>query len=224
MLRRTLDAVARAALYGALVWAPLASGAYRGWPLAILTVLVVVGLAGWLGGMLVARRLEWRRTPLDLPLGLLAALVLVQLALGHGPLARWALAPPPPSPQLRADFPTPLFGVGTVSPPQTLHSFLLFVLYAAVYYLAVHHLRTRRQVTRLVRTLLGLGGLMAFLGLLDYLSGETWLLAWREHPFGGRLSGTFVNPDHFASWLAMLICLGVGRLVTRGRDEGRMTS
>ena len=215
-----LNAVSRGALYAALVWAPLASGAYRGWPLAILTLLVAVGLAGRLGGMLAERRLEWRRTPMDLPLALLVALVLVQLALGNGPLVRWALAPPPPAPELRAAFPAPLFGVGTVTPPQTLRSLLLFLLYAATYYLVVHHVKTRRQVTRLARTLLALGGLMAFLGLLDYLTGETWLLAWRDHPYGGRLSATFVNPDHFASWLAMLICLGVGWVVARGR-EGR---
>ena len=45
--------------------------------------------------------------------------------------------------------------VGSVEPAQTLRSLLLFVLYAAVYYLVVHHVRTRRQVTRLVRALLG---------------------------------------------------------------------
>ena len=83
MLRRTLDAVARAALYGALVWAPLASGAYRGWPLAILTVLVVVGLGGWLGGMLVARRLEGRGPPLRPPPGPPATLGFRRQGLRH---------------------------------------------------------------------------------------------------------------------------------------------
>ena len=62
-----LDRLSRAALYALLVWAPLASGAYRGVPLAVLTVLVALALAAAAGGMLAARRLEWRRTPLDLP-------------------------------------------------------------------------------------------------------------------------------------------------------------
>lgn len=199
-----LTSVSRAALYASLVWAPLASGADGGWPLAVLTLLVAVALAAWLVGMLAERRLERRRTSLDVPLALLAALVLVQLALGNGPLVRWALAPPPPAPELRASFPAPLFSVGTVAPAQTLRSLLLLVLYAAIYYLVVHHMRTRRQVTRLVRALLALGGLVAFLGLLE-------------------LSAIFVNPDHFAAWLAMLICLGVGWLAA-GRETRRAAS
>ena len=216
-----LDGLSRAALYAVLVWAPLASGAYRGVPLAVATVLVALALAGAVGGGLAARRLEWRRTPLDLPLALLTLLVLAQLALGHQPLVRWALAPPPATPELAAPFPAPALAVGTVKPTQTLESLLLFLLYASVYYLVVHLVRTRRQVGRLVRMLLVLGGLLAFLGLLDYLTGEAWLLAWRDHPYGGRLAATFVNPDHFASYLAMLICLGSGWLVARGRGDGR---
>ena len=72
-----------------------------------------------------------------------------------------------------------------------------------------------------MRLLLTVGGVMAFLGLLDYLTGETWLLAWRDHPFTGRLSGTFVNPDHFAAWLTMLILLGLGWLVARTSSQRR---
>lgn len=197
-----LSAVSRAALYVSLVWAPLA-GADGGWALAVLTLLVAVALAAWLGGMLAGRRLEWRRTPLDLPITLLTALVLVQLTLGNGALVRWALAPPPPAPELRAPFPAPLFSVGTVTPAQTLRSLLLGVLCAAVYYLVVHQVRTRRQVSRLVRALLALGGLMALLS-----------------PF----SAPFVNPDHLSLWLAMLICLGVGWLVARGRETRRAAS
>ena len=54
--------------------------------------------------------------------------------------------------------------------------------------------------------------IFAFLGLLDYLSREAWLLRWRNTPATGRLSGTFANPDHFGAWLTMLIFLGIGLL------------
>jgi hypothetical protein len=215
-----LTGLSRVSLYALLLWAPLAWTASRGWPLAIAVALTALALAAALGGLLAERRLEWRHTPLDLPLGGLVVLVLVQLAVGHRPLVRWALAPPPAAPELVAPFPAPWLGVGTVRPAQTLESLLLLVLYAAVYYLVVHHVRTRRQVTRLVLTLLSLGGLLAFLGLVEHLTGGRWLAAWRDEPSGGRLVATFVNPDHFASWLAMLICLGVGWLVARARGRG----
>src|SRR5207244_3194974 len=80
---------------------------------------------------------------------------------------------------------------------------------------------TRRHLGRLVRTLLLTGAALAFLGIVDYMVGERWLLAWRQHPFGGRLSGTFTNPDHFAAWLAMLMALGLGWVVARSPGRRR---
>ena len=166
--------------------------------------------------MLVERRLEWRCSALDLPLALLIGLVLVQLALGNGPLASWALAPPGP-PDIPPSVPTRFLALGTAAPAHTARSLLLLLTYAGAYVLVVNLIRTRRQLDRLVRTLLILGGVLAFLGLLDHLTREVWLLHWRDSLPTGRLSGTFVNPDHFASWLTMLTFLGLGYLLARGR-------
>ena len=196
------------------IWAPVVSGAYRSWPLTVALVLIAMCAAAWVAAMLVERRLEWRRTPLDLPLVLLGAVLLLQLVLGNHALVAWALAPPPPA-ALTVAFPAPAWLVGSVTPSQTLNSALIFLGYVAVYYLVVNVVRTRRDIGRLVRLLLGVGGIMAFLALIDHLAGDTWLLSWRPHPYAGRLSGTFVNPDHFATWLAMLIPLGLGWLAAR---------
>jgi tetratricopeptide (TPR) repeat protein/O-antigen ligase len=207
-----------------LVWAPLASGAYHGWPLAVAFVLVGIAAAAWLAAALAAGRLQWRRTPLDLPALLLLALIAVQLALGNRALVAWALAPARPVTDVAAEFPAPFLTVGTVAPRHTAAAALIFVGYVAVYSLVVQTVRTRRHVSRVVRALLLVGGLMAFLGLLDYLTGETWLLRWRQHPFGARLSGTFVNPDHFAAWLAMLVALGLGWMASRAPEPRRSPS
>jgi tetratricopeptide (TPR) repeat protein/O-antigen ligase len=186
---------------------------------------VLLGLFLWVLGMVAERRIEWRRTALDLPLALLVALVFVQLALGNRPLAAWALAPSGPRPELPVELPTPFFTLGTVSPAQTTQSVLLFLTYVSVYVLVVNLIRERHQLDRLVRTLLLLGGLLAFLGLLDYLAGEAWLIRWRDYPFTtGRLSGSFVNPDRFAAWLAMLVSLGLGYLAARRRPGGAALS
>jgi tetratricopeptide (TPR) repeat protein/O-antigen ligase len=212
---RCLDSMSAASLYALLLWVPLGLGGNRPVPLAITQLLTLAGLVAWVLRMILARRLEWRRTSLDLPLALLIALVLVQLAIGNRPLAEWALAPPPPDARLPVEFPRGPFILGTVSTADTGRSLLLFLTYAAVYVLVVNLRRTRRQLDRLVRTLLVLGGLVAFLGLLDYLTAEAWLLRWRDHPFSRRVSGTFINPDHFAAWLGMLVCLGIGYLLAR---------
>jgi hypothetical protein len=138
----------------------------------------------------------------------LLALIAVQLAVGNGALVGWALAPARAVTEVVADFPAPFLTVGTVAPRDTATAALTFVGYAAVYSLVVQVVRTRRHVGRLVRTLLLIGGLMAFVGLVDYFTGASALARWRGHAFPARVSGTFANPDHFAAWLAMLIALG----------------
>ena len=148
----------------------------------------------------------------------------LQIVVGNRAMVAWALGPARTVIDVAADFPAPFLTIGTVTPRQTLASGLVFAGYAAVYVLIVQLVRTRRQVSLLVSLLLVVGGVMAFLGLLDYLTGETWLLAWRDHPFTGRLSGTFVNPDHFAAWLTVLIMLGLGWLVARTSSRRRTPS
>jgi tetratricopeptide (TPR) repeat protein/O-antigen ligase len=209
-----LNTIALAVVYALVLWPALAWGGYRGWSLAVTELLALAGLALWVAGMLRSRRLEWRRTALDVPLGLLLLLPLLQLALGNRPLASWALAPPgdPGAPE---PFPASTYLVGTVSPGQTLESFLLFATYAAAYVLVVHLVRTRQDLSRLVRALIVAGGVLAFLGLIDYFGGGGWLLRWRVPVSGHRLTGTFVNANHFGAWLVMLASLGIGYLTAR---------
>src|SRR5437660_6866999 len=88
------DRISLGALYALLIWAPLAFGAHKGWPLAITQVLALFAFSAWLLGMLMRRRFEWRRTSLDLPLTLLIGFVVVQLLLSNRALVSWALTPP----------------------------------------------------------------------------------------------------------------------------------
>jgi len=178
-------------------------------------LLVGVGVAAWLLEQIARGRLSWRRTPLDLPVLLLFAYLALQLVLGNRALVAWALAPAQPVGALALDFPAPFLSVGSVRPGQTLDSTLLFACYVAVYYLVVNAFTTRQDLGRLARVLVTFGGLLGFFGLLDYLAGETWLLAWRDFPDRGRLAATWGNPDHLAAWLAMTILLGMGWLAAR---------
>ncbi len=214
-----LDIVSMASLYALLLWAPLGLGGNRPVPLAVIQLFAMTGLLTWILRMIAARRLEWRRTALDLPVALLLLLILLQLAVGNHPLAEWALAGPPSDPHLPVTFPRGPFILGTVSRADTGRSLLLFLTYVAVYVLVVNLARTRRQIDRLVRTLLLLGGVLAFLSLLDYLVGEAWVFRWRDFPFSRRVSGPFINADHFAAWLVTLVCLGSGYLLARSRAD-----
>ena len=80
-------------------------------------------------------------------------------------------------------------GLGTLAPSHTISALLVFLTYAGAYVLVIQLIRTRVQLERLVSTLLILGGILAFFGLLDYLARDAWLLRWRSTPATGRLAG-----------------------------------
>ncbi len=206
-------------LYAALLWPALAGGAHAGWLLAATQLLVLLSALAWVLGMVAAGRLEWRRTALDRPVGLIVVLIATQLALGPGPLLRWALA----SPESAASLPARFLFVGTVSPGDTTRALLLFLTYVGVYVVVVNVVRRRADVERLVRTLLVTGGVVAFASLVDFLAREDWIFRWREERLNARLTGPFANPDHCATWLLMLVCLGVGYLAAR-RGQARSES
>jgi tetratricopeptide (TPR) repeat protein/O-antigen ligase len=169
-------------------------------------------------------RVEWRRSAADVPLALLTALVIGQLALGNRPLTAWALAPAPSSPEIAVPPPSLFLASGTVAPGHTSRSLAIMLTYAGVYVLVVNVVRTRRQLHRLVTALVSFGSVLAFAALLDYLGGEAWLLRWRDRPLEGRLAGTFGNPDHFATWLSMVVCLGLGLLLAHESRGSRFLS
>jgi tetratricopeptide (TPR) repeat protein/O-antigen ligase len=215
-VRPFIDGAARYALYPILVYAVAAGGAHRGWRLATVEILVALAIVVWVLRSLRDGRIVWRRTALDAPFVAFAACVVLQLVVGDRRLAAWALAPPA-GPGLTELFPAPPLLIGTVSTARTFASFLLFLSYAAVYYLVVQEVRQRAHLARLVRIVLVTGGLVAFGGIIDYLLGTAWVFPWRELAHRRALVATFANPDHFATWLAMLICLGGGYLMAARR-------
>ena len=205
---RTADLTVTGTVYALLLFAPLFYGSVEGWPLAIVELLALVAVLTWVTKMIAEGELVLVRTPLNVPCLLFVGVLFLQLALGNSALRNWAL-----SPSAEAQLPS-IFFSGSLAPASTRDAVGLFLTYAAVYFLVVNQFRERVQIDRLVRFLLVLGSLLAFYGLLDYLSGGHGVFGWKKLSYAGRVTGTFVNPDHFAAWLAMLIPLSIGFLLS----------
>src|SRR5262245_44363648 len=126
---RFFRACAVATAYALLLWPPLSGDAHEGWSLSGAQLLALAGVVSWLCWMLAAGRLEYRRTALDLPLGLLIALVLLQIAVGNRVFLSWALAPPPADSTASVTLPGPPFFTGSVFPAQAVESLLLLLTY-----------------------------------------------------------------------------------------------
>ncbi|MFM8409948.1 MAG: hypothetical protein ACKOCT_06695, partial [Alphaproteobacteria bacterium] len=78
---------------------------------------------------------------------------------------------------------------------------------------------------RLIMTLIVGGIAMAILGLVQQVFGNGWVMWISDEPANeARLGGPFVNPNHFAAWLEMLIPLtfAYGLTLLR-RLRGRIT-
>ncbi|MEW6271643.1 MAG: O-antigen ligase family protein, partial [Thermodesulfobacteriota bacterium] len=80
----------------------------------------------------------------------------------------------------------------------------------------------------LVLTLIAGGAGLAALALVHDATGSDRVLGFLDETIPGRASGPFVNPNHFAAWLEMVIPLGVAYLgavaVRLGRRIGRMAA
>lgn len=191
--------------YGLLalfVLIPLPFGGVETWAVTLLE-LYVLGLALlWLVKSIVRGELRFVRTPLWLPLLLFSGLIFVQLLLNVS-ISQFSS----PDRFLKTSFPGTLFYHGTRS------AFLLYLTYAAVFLLLVDTLRDRRRMDRFVLVNVLWGGTLAFYGLIEHLSGHHAILGWGNIYNRSRLFGTFVNPDHFAAYLEMLLPLALGYLL-----------
>lgn len=192
-----MERVGRIGLISSLFLAVLAFGGTE--PLyfsAVQVLLFGLGLLFLLGYGSLPR--HQGGLPLAVPL-ILVALVLLQLlpfsSLGEG------------AAQLGADRPV----LSSIAPYVTLSHFLLLLTYLCAFYLTLVVAPSRRGKRQLVYGLLTLGTIVAVYGLVQHLTG------WRSlFPAGDMFApqgatGPYVNRNHFAGFLEMIIpfCLAL---------------
>jgi O-antigen ligase len=110
-------------------------------------------------------------------------------------------------------------------PHATWAAFSLALTYAAVFLITVNNVRSWHQLSRLLLTLLSVGGVVAVLGLLQKVSGTEKIYWFWKPTWGGSPFGPYVNRNHFAGYMAMVLPVGLGWLwsqvaQSQGRDHG----
>jgi tetratricopeptide (TPR) repeat protein len=108
-------------------------------------------------------------------------------------------------------------------PFMTVDSLMLLVAVLLFYWCALYGIRSRAQIQRVILGLLILGVLESLYGLAQLVSTEPHILWWKKLYGDDVASGTFINRDHFAACLSMLICLGVGYVWALGRKDRRVS-
>lgn len=173
-----------------LFWLPLPYGSNRDWASSLL--VVTSGLL-----MLLTVAAHIRVQPLSLlarfPKPALPPLLLL-LAVQLWVFLQW------------------LLGIST-DPGATARYLLLGLSYSSLFCLILILFNTRQRLTLLIATLIVSGTLQAFYGAFMTLSGIEWLLFSAKDSYRGVVTGTFVNRNHLAGYLELVIPCAIGLML-----------
>ncbi|MDY6838819.1 MAG: O-antigen ligase family protein [Thermodesulfobacteriota bacterium] len=103
----------------------------------------------------------------------------------------------------------------------TVQSLMMVLAILYFYFLLLYSIKGRSQLKSSVKWVLYLGLAVCIYGLFEKLSGHGHILWWRHQTqHGFRVFGTFINPNHFAFFLNLILCLLFGHLYAlMGRRE-----
>jgi len=215
------DGVVEYGLYFLIIFTPFAFGTVEPWSIAIAEVVVFTMALAW--GLTMVGRGEIRieKTPLNLcwlfvlgfglfqvlPLPLQVIRVLSpkayglyqDMAIDSGLTASWRTL--------------------SLYPYATKLELLRLLALALLFWVVANHLRTRQQVNRVVRLIMAVGFLLAIFGIIQHFTWNRKLYWVRELTQGGIPFGPYVNKNHFAGYMEMVIPLFLGYLFAKERDR-----
>jgi O-antigen ligase len=93
--------------------------------------------------------------------------------------------------------------------------FLKILAYIGIFFLIINNIKTRRQVNRLILCIILVGCFEAFYGLLEYLSGHQHIFFIKKKYYNDCVTGTYINRNHLAGYLGMVIPVAFGLLIAR---------
>jgi O-antigen ligase len=178
----------RLAICGLLGFAVLSFGAVEAWGQAVLEIGAAILFVLW--GVEIARRgkLEIRGNWIYLPLLGLGVVALAQL----------------------------VFGV-SIYPYFTKLELLKWAAYILLFFLTTESFRTEEQLKELVWFLLVLGFVVSLFAIVQHFTFNGKLYWLVPLPAGGAPFGPFVNSNHFAGFVELVMPLGLGLLLFRAR-------
>lgn len=216
-----------AALVVALVAMPLAMGGRHPLGQCLLTLAAILATAAWLMRVWLEGHVTWHWSVVD---GLFAAAVAIGIA-QVVPLPAGVIDAV--SPRLAALLPCWSNGAWTLgrwntlslTPGETITGLEILLAQAVFVAILAQRVRTsgEQEVERLLAVVAVATGLLAALGVVQYLAGNgkyLWFYEFVHNDAGGIVKGTFTNRNHYASFLAAG-CGAVAWWAVSARDAGR---
>ncbi|HXI92934.1 MAG TPA: O-antigen ligase family protein [Blastocatellia bacterium] len=199
-----LDKAIVCGLLAAVVFTTLALGTVEAWSVAIFELIVVVLMLLWAAKVIVEKRIEIRIPPAALPLGALVLVGLAQSIALTGSSGQTS--------SLSMDVEATRGAVAVI--------FFLFVSFL----IAANFFDTPQRLRALANFLIIFGLALAVFALVQHFTWEGKLYWMRRVTSSGAgTGGPFVNRNHFAGYMEMLIPIPVALAFSRTtRGETRM--
>ena len=203
-MSKLLDRAIVCGLLTAVVFTTLALGTVEAWSVAIFELIVVVLMLLWAAKIIVKRRLEFRIPPAALPVGALVLVGLAQSIALTGNSGRTS--------SLSMDVEATRGAVAVI--------FFLFVSFL----IAANLIDTPHRLRTLANFLIIFGLALAVFALVQHFTWEGKLYWVRPAiSAGAGTGGPFVNRNHFAGYMEMLIPIPVALALSRAtRGETRV--
>src|SRR5229473_2785694 len=177
--RRAADQAGSALLYGTfglLLFGPLAFGAVEPWSILLLETGSAALFLLWIGKQILESELKIRWNPLFLPIGIFGLLIVAQLVFRR-----------------------------SAYPHDTISLLLQYIAYAMLCFLACQTLLRSTQARRLAFVFSIYGATLAAFALIQGISSNGKLYWLRQPRNGGWIYGPYVNHNHYAGLMEMLV-------------------
>jgi O-antigen ligase len=220
--------VLRVALFGLLILSPLPFGSVQPW--AVLALEIYAAVLGALALYILSRDpagLTQKARRLLIPVGVLCAIGVIQFL--PGPQA-WTRLVAGPTAEARVIVGAVVPEVATSLAPQslepaaTLDALLRLMAYVLIGVSAAVAIQARSHFRQAAIVIAVCGACNALYGAAEYLSGHQHILWYAKRAFSQEASGTFINRNHFAAYLAMTLPVSLGLLLERDWSRQIATS
>lgn len=204
-MRKHLDKAIVSGLLAAVVFTALALGTVEAWSVGIFELIVTVLILFWATKAIIEQQLKIRFPSTTLPLGAFILLGLIQsiaITGGAGQATK----------SLSMDFEATRGAVGVI--------FFLWMSFL----IAVNFFQTPQRVRALANFLIIFGVALAVFAIVQHFTWEGKMFWVRPMPSAGAgTGGPFVNRNHFAGYMEMLIPIPVALALSRAtRAESRL--
>ena len=162
--------------FGLLMFGPVAFGSVEPWSIFVLEAGATLLVLLWLARQWIDGEVKIKWNPLFLPMAAFAVLILIQLAAG-----------------------------GTAYRHDTVSGALLYCAYAMLCFLSSQSLFRNLQARRLAFVFSIYGAALASFALLQGIASNGKLYWMRTPRMGGQIYGPYVNHNHYAGLMEMLV-------------------